>query len=100
MADVSTITANGVTYNIKDVEARAASENKILTITAGAFSSFPQTVSDGRITADMIVLECAFSNPTAITSNVYWSVSQGQIQLDGSINGSTAASITLGKSSF
>ena len=100
MADLSTITADGTTYNVKDASARAALENKILTLTVGAFSSFPKTISNAKITADMVVLNCVFGNPDAITSNVGWETSAGQLKLTGSISGSTTALITLGRSVF
>lgn len=101
MADVSTITANNVTYNIKDATARAALENKIYTITVGSFSSFPKTITDANITTDMVVLGVSWGDPFAITSDVTWSTNTaGRLTLNGSINGSTTATITLGRSSF
>lgn len=100
MADVSQIAANGTTYDIKDSVARAALTNKIYTITVGSFSAFPKTITDAKITSDMMVLSCFFGTPSAITSNVGWATSNGQLQLTGSIDGSTTAVITLGKSSF
>ena len=100
MADVSQITADGVTYNIKDTTARNALENKILTLTVGAFSSLPQVISYSKITADMVVLSCDFGTPTAITSDITWTTSAGQLRLAGTIRGTTTAVITLGKTSY
>ena len=100
MADVSQITADGVTYNVKDTTARNALENKILTLTVGAFSSLPQTISNSKITADMVVLSCEFGTPTAIASDISWTTSAGQLRLTGSMDGTTTAQIVLGKSSF
>ena len=99
MADVSTITANGVTYNIKDAVARAGLNN-ILTISVGAFNSFPKTVSNANVTSDYVVLEMTFGTPTAIRSDVGWTTNNGSIVLTGTINGSTTATIVLGKSAF
>ena len=100
MADVSQITADGVTYNIKDATARNALENKILTLLVGAFSSFPQTISYSKITADMVVLECSFGTPSAIRSDISWTTSAGQLRLTGTIRGTTTAVITLGRTTF
>lgn len=100
MADVSQITADGVTYDIKDTTARNALENKILTLTVGAFSSLPKTISNSKITADMVVLSCVFGTPSAITSDISWTTSAGQLRLTGSMSGTTTAKIVLGKSSF
>lgn len=99
MPDTSTITANGVTYDIKDAVARAAM-NPILTLSVGTFSTLPKTISNASITADMVVLSCVFSNPSAITGNVAWTTSTGQLRLAGSISGSTSAQIVLGRSVF
>lgn len=99
MADISTITANGVTYNIKDPVARAGM-NPILTLSVGTFSTLPKTVSHSGITSDMVVLSCVFGTPSAITSDVTWQTSNGQLTLSGSINGSTTAQIVLGRSVF
>lgn len=100
MADVSQITADGVTYDIKDTTARNALENKILTLTVGAFSSLPKTISNSKITADMVVLSCVFGTPTALTSDVTWATSDGQLRLTGTMSGTTTAVITLGRTSY
>lgn len=100
MADVSQITADGVTYNIKDTTARNALENKILTLTVGAFSSLPKTISNSKITADMVVLSCEFGTPTALTSDITWTTSAGQLRLTGTMSGNTTAVITLGRTSY
>lgn len=101
MADISQIAANGTTYNIKDATARAALENKILTLTVSSFSSFPKTITNSKITTDMVVLDVTWGNPSAIQSDVTWSTNTaGQLTLNGTISGSTTATITLGRSSF
>lgn len=100
MADVSTITANGITYDVKDVVARNKLSNAIYVVTVESFSSFPKTVTDANITSDMVVLECTFGTPDAITSDVTCVTSNGQLQLSGTITDSTTATIVLGKSSF
>ena len=100
MSDVSKIAANGSTYDIKDSVARAALENKILTLSVASFSSFPKTISDAKITSDMVVLDVTWGNPSAIRSDVTWTTSNGQLVLNGTISGSTASSITLGRTSY
>lgn len=100
MADVSKITANGVTYDIKDSTARAALENKILTINIGAISSLPQSFSSAKITSDMVVLNIVWGNPSAVGSNITWTTSNGRIDLSGTLIDTTTASLTLGKSSY
>ena len=100
MADVAQFTAGGVIYSVKDVTARAELENKILTLTIGAFSSLPKTISNSKITENMVVLSCTFDTPSVITSDITWTTSAGQLRLAGSMHGTTTAVITLGKTSY
>lgn len=100
MADISQWTAGGVTYDVMDATARAELENKILTLTVGAFSSLPKTISNSKITADMVALTCTFGTPSAITSDITWTTSAGQLKLTGSMSGTTTAVITLGRTSY
>lgn len=66
-----------------------------LHISIASFSSFPRTVSNAAITANMRVIECVFGTPSAITSDVTWTTAAGKLTLSGSISGSTTAEITL-----
>lgn len=100
MADVSKITANGVTYNVKDVTARNALENKILTLTVGAFSSLPLNIDNSKITSDMVVLSCVYEHPEVFTYDTTWTTTTGRLRLSGSMNGETTAVITLGRTSY
>lgn len=58
-------------------------------------TSLPATLSNANITADMRVVECVFGTPSAITSDVSWTTSAGEIVLGGSISGSTTVDIIL-----
>lgn len=100
MSDVSKIEANGTSYDIKDATARANLLNKIYTVSVATFSSFPVTVDDVNITSDMVVLSATWSDPSAILSDVTYTTTNGRLQLTGTASGSTAATITLGRSSF
>ena len=98
MADVSTMTIGGTTYQIKDTTARAGMEGNIITVNVSSFSVLPKTVNDSRITASHVLLTCSFDHPEAIQGDVTWTTSNGKIELRGSIGGTTAAQIVLGKS--
>lgn len=101
MADISQIAANGTTYNIKDSTARSALSNKILTLSVATFSAFPKTITNAKITTDMVVLNVTWGTPSAIQSDVAWSTNTaGQLILDGIIDGSTTATITLGRTEY
>lgn len=98
MADVSSIKIGNTTYQVKDTVARERTESNILVISVAAFSAFPKTVNDSRITADHVLLNCSFGNEAAITSDVTWTTNAGNIVLRGTIEGETTAQIVLGKS--
>ena len=86
MAKVSTITANGVTYDI---------DNGIVKVN-GSFSSLPYTLSNSAIKANMVVLESYFNNPSAVTSDIAWTTANGSITLSGTANGTTTFALVLG----
>ena len=66
-----------------------------LNVSTSSFSSFPQTINDSNITENMRVIECTWSNPGAITSDISWTTTDGSITLSGSISGSTTANLIL-----
>ena len=86
MAKVSTITANGVTYDIN---------NGIVKV-SGSFSSLPYTLSDNSIKSNMVVLDIYFNNPSAILSDIAWTTANGSITLNGTASGTTTFSLVLG----
>ena len=86
MAVVSTITANGVTYDI---------DNGIVKV-SGSFSSLPYTLSDDSIKPNMVVLESYFNNPSAISSDITWTTANGSITLNGTASGTTTFTLVLG----
>ena len=86
MAKVSTITANGVTYDIN---------NGIVKV-SGSFSSLPYTLSDSSIKSNMVVLASYFNNPASIASNISWTTANGSITLSGTASGTTTFALVLG----
>ena len=66
-----------------------------LHISVASFSSFPQTISNSAITAGMRVVNCVWGTPSAVTSAVTWTTTNGSLTLSGNISGSTTAGIDL-----
>lgn len=104
MPEISQLTADGVTYDIKDETARASLTNKILTISIG---TLPQSGSfdynNARITSDMVVLSYRFTRPTAARANITWTTYAGRLRL--TLAGpfeteGTGIIITLGKTEY
>ena len=53
------------------------------------------TVSDAAISADTVVAEAVFANPSAITSDVTWTTSAGQLVLNGTCATATTVNLVL-----
>ena len=57
------------------------------------------SVSNAAITADHVVAECVFADSSAITTDVTWTTSAGQLVLNGTCTAATTANIVLVKKS-
>lgn len=55
------------------------------------------TVSNAKITADHVLAEITFANPSAITTDVTWTTSTGSLVLNGTCASATTANIVLVK---
>lgn len=63
---------------------------------SAATSAQIMRIADSRITANTVVLECIFANPTYITSEVNWTSSAGAIVFSSTCVAATTANVTLG----
>ena len=55
------------------------------------------SISNAKITADHVVTECVFANPSAITTDVTWTTASGSLVLNGTCTAATTANIVLVK---
>lgn len=53
------------------------------------------TVSNAAISADTVIAEAVFANPSAITSDVTWTTSAGQLALNGTCSTATTVNLVL-----
>ena len=81
---------NNVVLTAADVGAAAVPLHLQATVT-----SLPYTISNREITSAMSVIECTFGTPSAISSNVTWTTSDGSIVLSGTMSGSTTVDLVL-----
>lgn len=76
-------------------------EDKVLFLTSVACSATTGnfvSVSNADITADHVLVECVFSKPSAITTDVTWTTGSGTLTLNGTCTDATCtATITLAK---
>ena len=61
--------------------------------TTGNFTSY----SNSAITADHVVSECVFANPSAITTDVTWTTANGSVTLNGTCTTATTVNLVLVK---
>ena len=68
-----------------------------LHLSVASFSSFPKTISNAAIKANMRVIECVFGTPASVTTDVGWTTADGSLTLTGTMasSASTTAEITL-----
>ena len=55
------------------------------------------TISDAAITADHVLAECVFANPSAITTDLTWTSASGSFKLNGTCASATTCNIVLVK---
>ena len=83
-----------------DTTRAAASDVANLYFTSVACSAMTgdfATVTYANITADHVVAECVFANPTAITTDVTWTTAAGSLTLNGTCSAATTVNIVLVK---
>ncbi len=54
-------------------------------------------ISDDKITADHVLTECVWANPSNITTDVTWTTAAGSLTLNGKCTAATTATVTLVK---
>ena len=74
-----------------------ANDAKVLVIESSSFSSLPQTISNSKIGATMVVVNSVLSNPNAQTGDWTATTSSGSVTIAGSISGSTTITLYLEK---
>lgn len=84
--------------DISDIETSIA--NKVLYYTSQACSALTGnfcTISNANITADHVVAEAVFADPSVITTGVTWTTANGSLVLNGTCFRATTVNIVLVK---
>ena len=68
---------------------------KVLVVTLSAFSSLPATFYESAVTADHVCLKAELGTPSAQTGDWTVTTSAGELNISGSISGSTTATLYL-----
>lgn len=103
--DASDIRAEALDGTASDVQAlldenaTTISEMPVLVITSTNISALPLTITNSKITTDMVAINSVLSNPSAQTGD--WTVNTdtaGQAVISGTISGTTDLTLYLAKS--
>lgn len=86
----TTTTADDYIKNKPDLN-----ELKVLVVTLASFSSLPQTFYESAVTADHVCLKAELGTPSAQTGDWTVTTSAGELNISGSISGSTTATLYL-----
>ena len=68
---------------------------KVLVVTLSSFSSLPATFYESAVTADHVCIKAELGTPSAQTGDWTVTTSTGELNISGSISGSTAATLYL-----
>lgn len=69
----------------------------VLPVSIASFSSLPQTVTNSKITADMVCVKTELGTPSAQAGDWTVTTSAGSLTISGSISGSTTATLYLAR---
>jgi hypothetical protein len=65
--------------------------------TSAEIMRIPASGTDPAITGDTVVLQCDFSDPQNITTDITWVSDEGYISFTGTCTAATTADVVLGK---
>ena len=71
--------------------------SQAVSATTGQIMRIPASGSNSSITANTVVLECSWANPSAITTDVTWTSYAGYIVFNGTCSTATTANVVLGQ---
>lgn len=95
-ADVPTSNNTSVQERIESIE--SAQSGKVLYLTNLSVSAATGDIvsyNNASITANHVIAECVFANPSAITTDVTWQTTSGNLRLNGTCTSSTTVNVVL-----
>jgi hypothetical protein len=96
VGDNGTVTDGTAVFKAYSVKSIA---NPVVVINIStAFNALPKTVTDDKITADMVVVNSELGTPSAQTGDWTVTASDGSLTIAGNISGSTTAKLYLERS--
>lgn len=71
--------------------------NQAVSATTGQIMRIPASGTNSNITANTVVLECSFADPSAIATDVTWTSYNGYVTFSGTCSTATTANVVLGQ---
>lgn len=72
-------------------------QNQTVSATTGQIMRIPASGTNSNITANTVVLECSFADPSAIAADVTWTSYNGYVTFSGTCSTATTANVVLGQ---
>lgn len=91
-------TPTGAISNLDGRVTTVVTDAKVLVISMNNISNLSTSVTDARITSDMVVINSVLSNPSAQTGDWTVTTGTGTLTVAGSISGTTNITLYLAKS--
>lgn len=90
----------GTSTSPRVITPAVAATLKVLVLDVSSFSSLPKTVTNSKITSDMVVMKAELGTPSAQIADWTVTTSNGSLQITGTnaISGSTTLKLYLAKS--
>ena len=99
IAGTQQTTVEGALGGLNDALSSAAGALYFTNVACSATTGDFLSKNDAAITADYVLAECVFANPSVITTYVTWTTSSGNITLNGTCLTATTANLVLVKKS-
>lgn len=91
-------TPTGAISNLDGRVTTVVTDAKVLVISMNNISNLSTSVTDARITSDMVVINSVLSNPSAQTGDWTVTTGTGTLTVAGNISGTTNITLYLAKS--
>lgn len=97
LTDLDTTVKTDLVSAVNEVKASAGGALYFSGQACSALTGDFCTISNANITADYVVTEAVFANPSAITTDVTWATASGSLKLNGTCSTATTVNIVLVK---
>ena len=95
LADLETTDKSNLVAAINEIKEGSGKTLYYTSVACAATTGNFTTVNDAKITANHVIAECVFANPSAITTDVTWTTTNGSVTLNGTCASATTCTLVL-----